>query len=182
MLQALALRTQDNIATLNSELGNHDKPIDMLNTEVQKWTGTSYHAATAVPLAKLTAAYYHNGDWTKSEETFQKLETLMDKQIDVPLAGNNIINGVVPVLDVFVTSFLALQVLGTTLCDFGDIQMAERLCRMMKNVKAEDAQLLLGKLYRLIGNWNEAQQTLEAALRKSEAVCGPNHIRKFFCH
>ena len=60
--------------------------------------------------------------------------------------------------------------------------MAERLCRMMKNVKAEGAQLLLGKVYRLIGNWNKAQRTLEATLRRSEAVYGADHIRKFFCH
>ena len=63
--------------------------------------------------------------------------------------------------------------------------MAERLCNMMKNVKAgktEGAQPLLGKVHRLTGNWNEAQRTLEAALQKSEAVYGRNHLRKFFCH
>ena len=77
--------TQENLATLYSELGNHDKVINMMETEVQGWN--DYHAAQAVPLANLTAAYYRNGDWTKSEETFQKLETLMEEQVDIPLAG-----------------------------------------------------------------------------------------------
>ena len=88
--------TKENLATLYSELGDHDKVIDMLDVEVQEWTKRD-EMSPALSLAKLTAAYYRNGDRTKSEKTFEKLESLMEKQ-KIPLAGNEIINSNVCIL------------------------------------------------------------------------------------
>lgn len=51
-------------------------------------------------------------------------------------------------------------------------------------VGGEDAQFLLGKIHRQVGNLSQAQKTLEALLRmcESKGPYGRDHIRKLCKH
>ena len=87
--------------------------------------------------------------------------------------------------------YKALQILGTTACDFGDVARANefeligKITDYNKNSEvhippewSEATKLLRGRIYRLLGNQKQAQWTLEAALKESEKAYGSDHIRK----
>ena len=78
---------------------------------------------------------------------------------------------------------IAFQILGNTLYDFGDVSRAEMMAEVLRphlqkgSKGVEDAQLLAGRVARMVGNLNQAQHMLEGFLRKSETAYGLEHIR-----
>ena len=62
-----------NLATAYMEIGEHEKSIALLDDMVKKEQDSAQqHTALAALLAKLSAAYYHNGDWKRSAEVVKK--------------------------------------------------------------------------------------------------------------
>jgi len=83
-LQTLAAR--ETLATVYTKLGDHKSSIALLEKVVDE-SKSIYgfpHTALAVPLARLTAAYYHDGNFEKSREMVTELRTLQQL---IPLAG-----------------------------------------------------------------------------------------------
>ena len=56
------------------EIGEHEKSIELLQliVDAEKQCSPQQHTALAIPLAKLSVAYYHNGDWERSAEAAEK--------------------------------------------------------------------------------------------------------------
>ena len=51
------------------EIGDYEKSIEILQWIIKEKQGCQQqHTALAIPLAKLSVAYYYNGDWEKSAE------------------------------------------------------------------------------------------------------------------
>ena len=81
---------------------------------------------------------------------------------------------------------IALQILGTTACDFGDVakgnkqELIDRIqeYQTKKTEWSVATELLRGRMHGLLGDVKQAQWTLEGALKESEKIHGSNHIRK----
>ena len=62
-----------NLATAYMEIGEYGKSIKLLHQIVEKEQDSAQqHTALTAPLAKLSAAYYYNGDRERSAEVVKK--------------------------------------------------------------------------------------------------------------
>jgi tetratricopeptide (TPR) repeat protein len=166
-----ALTAKENLAVAYSELGKHGKCIALLK-EVRDQIEETYgadHPALAVPLARLSAAHYYNRERDESQKLAETVLTTNFKRFK----------------SVVHIPWNAVQILGTTACDFGDIARGneQKLIDRMKDYERQAewsvaTELLRGRMHRLLGDTKQAQETLEGALRKSENKYGSNNIRK----
>ena len=63
------LTAVENLATAFMETGQHEESVRLLKNIIEEKQGCQQqHTALAIPLAKLSVAYYYNGDWEKSAE------------------------------------------------------------------------------------------------------------------
>ena len=69
-----------NLATAYMEIGEHGESIKLLHRIVKKEQDSAQqHTTLAIPLAKLSVAYYYNGNWEKSAEVAK--ESLQQEQV-----------------------------------------------------------------------------------------------------